>query len=179
LVEALRFRLMIGVVCVGQPQASGSTKYYDGLEDRLARLLTTIPLDAQREGLSLSTLQASLRGRWRGNAHPGEIGRALRRLGFERRRAGVALTVSGRFGVRRCAPSQPSSLRDRFTYWYRSLPAVSRERRFSMTEFEAALKTQGEYISPALLELGWRRKRIWSTTGQYHRYWEPPLNADC
>jgi hypothetical protein len=56
------------------------------LEDRLTRLLATIPIELQREGLSLSTLQASLRGRWRGNAHPGEIGRALRRLGFERRR---------------------------------------------------------------------------------------------
>ena len=56
------------------------------LEDRLTRLLATIPLDVQREGLSLTTLQTSLRGRWRGNAHPGDIGRALRRLGFERRR---------------------------------------------------------------------------------------------
>ena len=56
------------------------------LEERLTRLLTTIPAEVQREGLSLSTLQASLRGRRRGNAHPGEIGRALRRLGFERRR---------------------------------------------------------------------------------------------
>jgi hypothetical protein len=40
-----------------------------------------------------------------------------------------------------------SSLRDRFTNWYRSLPAVSRDRRFSMAEFEAALKTQGKCIS--------------------------------
>lgn len=56
------------------------------LEDRLERLLATIPVELQREGLSLTTLQTSLRGRWRGNAHPGEIGRALRRLGFERRR---------------------------------------------------------------------------------------------
>ena len=56
------------------------------LEDRLVRLLATIPVDLQREGLSLTTLRASLRGRWRGNAHPGEIGRALRRLGFLRRR---------------------------------------------------------------------------------------------
>src|ERR1017187_9899927 len=47
------------------------------LEDRLARLLATIPLDVQREGLSLTSLQASLRGRWRGHAHPGEVGRAL------------------------------------------------------------------------------------------------------
>jgi hypothetical protein len=32
-----------------------------------------------------------------------------------------------------------------------------------MSEFEAALNTQGKYISPALLKLEWRRKRIWST----------------
>ena len=88
-----------------------------------------------------------------------------------------------RYGARsdetpRAQPSQPSSLRDRFTNWHRSLPAVSRDRRFSMSEIEAALKTQGKYISPVLLELGWRRKRIWSTSGQYHRYWEPPLHSD-
>ena len=56
------------------------------LEDRVARLLTTIPVEVQREGLSLSALQASLRGRRRGNCHPGELGAALRKLGFERRR---------------------------------------------------------------------------------------------
>jgi hypothetical protein len=56
------------------------------LEDRLARLLATIPLSIQREGLSLPALQASLRGRWRGNVHPGELGIALRKLGFTRRR---------------------------------------------------------------------------------------------
>jgi hypothetical protein len=56
------------------------------LEDRLARLLATIPIEIQREGLSLSSLQTSLRGRWRGNCHPGELGSALRRLGFKRER---------------------------------------------------------------------------------------------
>lgn len=56
------------------------------LEHRLARLLATIPEEIQREGLSLSVLQASLKGRWRGNCHPGELGAALRKLGFERRR---------------------------------------------------------------------------------------------
>jgi hypothetical protein len=56
------------------------------LDKRLERLLATIPVEVQLEGFSLSSLQTSLRGRWRGNAHPGEIGRALRRLGFERRR---------------------------------------------------------------------------------------------
>ena len=75
---------------------------------------------------------------------------------------------------RRAQPSQPSSLRDRFVSWYASLPAISRDRRFSMAEFETALKTQGRYISPVLLELRWQRKRVWSTTGQYFRYWLPP-----
>jgi hypothetical protein len=56
------------------------------LEDRLSRLLGTIPVEIQREGLSLAALQTSLRGRWRGACHPGELGTALRRLGFERRR---------------------------------------------------------------------------------------------
>jgi hypothetical protein len=52
------------------------------LEQRHARLLATIPSEIQREGLSLASLQASLRGRWRGNCHPGELGKALRKLGF-------------------------------------------------------------------------------------------------
>jgi hypothetical protein len=56
------------------------------LEQRLARLLTTIPLETQQEGLSLAVLQASLRGRHRGSCHPGELGRALRKLGFKRER---------------------------------------------------------------------------------------------
>lgn len=54
------------------------------LEDRLARLLSTIPEQIQREGLSLPAIQAGLQGRWRGNCHPGELGSALRRLGFVR-----------------------------------------------------------------------------------------------
>ena len=67
-------------------------------------------------------------------------------------------------------PKEPN-LRRRFSEWYSRLPPVSRNRPFAMSEFEVALKTQGRYISPVLLELGWQRKRIWSTTGQYHRYW--------
>jgi hypothetical protein len=56
------------------------------LEERLSRLLATIPSEIQREGLSLASLQASLWGRWRGNCHPGELGTALRKLGFTRQR---------------------------------------------------------------------------------------------
>jgi hypothetical protein len=56
------------------------------LEERLRRLLSTIPIEVQREGLSLASLQSSLRGRWRGNCHPGDLGDALRKLGFTRQR---------------------------------------------------------------------------------------------
>ena len=56
------------------------------VEERLARVLATIPVELQREGLSLTSLQTSLRGRWRGNCHPGELGTALRKLGFTRQR---------------------------------------------------------------------------------------------
>ncbi|MFM0231086.1 hypothetical protein [Paraburkholderia sediminicola] len=67
-----------------------------------------------------------------------------------------------------------SSLQQQFVAWYGALPEVTRHRPFSMVEFEQALGTQGKYISPVLLELGWQRKRRWSSRGQYHRYWVPP-----
>jgi hypothetical protein len=56
------------------------------LEGRLSRLLTTIAPEVQAEGLALPILQAALRGRWRGNCHPGDLGTALRKLGFTRQR---------------------------------------------------------------------------------------------
>ena len=56
------------------------------LTERLERLLATIPANVQADGLSLATLQCSLRGRWRGKCHPGDLGAALRTMGFLRRR---------------------------------------------------------------------------------------------
>ncbi len=70
-------------------------------------------------------------------------------------------------------PSAPP-LRQQFLDWYAGLPEIARHRPFSMVEFEAALGTQGKYISPVLMALGWCRRRRWSTQGQYFRYWEPP-----
>ena len=69
-----------------QKKAKVSRERLTPLEERLGRLLATIPADVQREGLSLASLQASLKGRWRGSCHPGELGMALRKLGYERRR---------------------------------------------------------------------------------------------
>ena len=57
------------------------------LHKRLQRLLDTIPISAQREGLSLLDLQSCLRGRKGGLPHIGELGAAMRRLGWQRRRA--------------------------------------------------------------------------------------------
>lgn len=71
------------------------------------------------------------------------------------------------------APATPP-LRQKFVDWYCTLPEIARNRPFSMMEFERALATQGKYISPVLLELGWQRKRRWNSRGQYHRYWVPP-----
>lgn len=56
------------------------------LQDRLARLLATIPAEVLAEGVSLSSLQSGLKGRRRGSCHPGELGAALRKAGFVRRR---------------------------------------------------------------------------------------------
>ncbi len=56
------------------------------LEDRLLKLLATIPPEIKSKGLSLPALRTMLAGKWRGKCHPGELGIALRRLGYERRR---------------------------------------------------------------------------------------------
>lgn len=56
------------------------------LETRLEKILSEIPADVQADGLSLHALQQFVKGRWRGNAHPGELGSALRRLNWHRTR---------------------------------------------------------------------------------------------
>ena len=57
------------------------------LDERLRRVLGNIPQSTQMEGLSLLNLQACLRGRKGGLSHIGELGAAMRRLGWQRRRA--------------------------------------------------------------------------------------------
>ena len=56
------------------------------LRTRLIKLLDDIPRSEQRQGLSLLELQARLRGRKGGLPHIGELGAAIRRLGWQRRR---------------------------------------------------------------------------------------------
>ena len=57
------------------------------LHARLRRVLDHIPQSTQLEGLSLLDLQTRLRGRKGGLPHIGELGAAIRRLGWQRRRA--------------------------------------------------------------------------------------------
>ena len=68
------------------------------------------------------------------------------------------------------------SLRQKLINWHSDLPEVSRDRPFSMKEIETAVKSQGRFISIVLLDLGWQRKRKWSTKGRYMRYWLPPAD---
>ena len=56
------------------------------LPTRLQRLLATIPDCAKHQGLVLMELQAQLRGRKGGLPHIGEMGAAMRKLGWRRRR---------------------------------------------------------------------------------------------
>jgi hypothetical protein len=67
-------------------EANAARERLTPLDDRLARLLATIPVEVQREGLSLASLQIRLRGRGHDRCHIGELGGALRRAGFQRRR---------------------------------------------------------------------------------------------
>lgn len=71
-------------------------------------------------------------------------------------------------------PPQEPDLHQRFKAWIESLPEVSRHRAFAMVELERALNTQGKYLSPILLRLGWQRRRKWTATGHCPRYWVPP-----
>ena len=70
--------------------------------------------------------------------------------------------------------AEPRDLRSRFAAWYTALPEFARQRPFAMAEFEAALDTQGRYLSPVLIDLGWRRGRQWVSRHQYLRFWLPP-----
>ena len=54
------------------------------LEDRVSRLISSMPAVVIEEGLSLDALRRLLSGKWRGNCHPGELGKALRKIGFVR-----------------------------------------------------------------------------------------------
>ena len=56
------------------------------LEDRVKKLLAEMPDEVLAEGLSLDAIRRLLAGKWRGNCHPGELGTALRKLGYVRHR---------------------------------------------------------------------------------------------
>ena len=76
--------------------------------------------------------------------------------------------------ARQSGAGSAASLHDRFVQWYAALPTLARNRPFAMVEIERALGTQGRFISPVLIRLGWRRQRIWTGAGPFHRYWLPP-----
>jgi hypothetical protein len=57
------------------------------IEDRLRPLLLEIPEAVASKGIALDALRQMLKGRWRGQCHPGELGAGLRKLGWVRKRS--------------------------------------------------------------------------------------------
>ena len=73
---------------VKQAQAAAEHDRRTSLDDRLKHLLSAIPPEVQDEGLSIVEVQVMLRprGSERSCCTAGQLGDALRRLGFERER---------------------------------------------------------------------------------------------
>lgn len=67
-------------------EADAARERITPLANRLRHLLAAIPADIQREGLSLPSLRTMLRGRRGGGCSAGELGTALRGLGWRRTR---------------------------------------------------------------------------------------------
>ncbi len=87
-VEAERIRREAAQRAQAEAAASVSRAKLAPLDVRVARLIAAVPPEVQRDGLSLQDLQVQLRGRGRGHSgcHVGELGEAMRRLGFRRKR---------------------------------------------------------------------------------------------
>lgn len=65
---------------------SGFESVEKSLLERTRNLVSSIPVDQQECGLSLSELQVRLKGRKGKTCHPGELAECLRKLGFKRER---------------------------------------------------------------------------------------------
>ena len=67
-----------------------------------------------------------------------------------------------------------SSLEARVAYWFSNLPEVSRFRPYSMGEIEHGTGIAGRFLGEILIKHGWTRRRRWSSSTSYRRYWLPP-----
>lgn len=79
--------------------------------------------------------------------------------------------------LQKTAVVAPASLAERIYSWHSGLSEFLRNRPFSMSELEQVTASQGRFISPVLIQLGWSRKRKWDSQGSYHRYWVPPMRS--
>ncbi len=68
-----------------------------------------------------------------------------------------------------------AALRARITAWLNTLPPDTRPPNgFTMDDLVRAHRATPQALGLALAELGWSRRRIWSNTGPFRRYWSPP-----
>lgn len=66
---------------------AGPKAYETPLADRLKRLISDIPQDEQKIPRGIEWFRVRLKGRGGRGAHPGELGLALRNLGWKRKRS--------------------------------------------------------------------------------------------
>jgi hypothetical protein len=92
----------------------------------------------------------------------------LRRFAAERR--------AQRDAAAQAAIADPrAELRARLTTWYDALPPDARPLGgFLIEDIRKAVYAPVQSLGLALWELQWSRKRVWSNTGPFRRYWFPP-----
>ena len=79
---------------------------------------------------------------------------------------------------------RPDPLVTELAEWFTSLPIVTRNRRYQMSEISNALFTRTNHryadnaLSEALRALGWTAGRSWTRAGRNCRYHLPP-QTDC
>lgn len=92
----------------------------------------------------------------------------LRRFAAERR-AQRAAQAAARIADPR------AELRTRLVDWYDALPPDARPPGgFLLEDIRKAVHATPQALGLALAELGFSRKRVWSNTGPFRRYWFPP-----
>lgn len=68
-----------------------------------------------------------------------------------------------------------NNLREQICLWHSSLPPDARPPGgFLLEDIRKAVHATPQALGLALAELQWSRKRVWSNTGPFRRFWFPP-----
>ena len=72
-----------------------------------------------------------------------------------------------------------SPLVERIKSWWGKLPVEERQQHYRMEFFAEKFQAAPRLIGPVLLlELGWRRQRVFAPERPHYRVWCPPARTD-